>query len=240
MEFLKILEEKLGEEVFTEQLQNDIKAQIDVLVNEKVQTKVAEQLTEKQKELEEKQAILEESLRKEADEYKSELVESVDGYLDYAVKEFFTENKVSIENEYTVKAAKELVEKFADILESNHFTVDIDQEKRIEALEQKITKLQEKTNKVIKENIEYKSDVEEYKKSLKFKKLTEGLSKAKVEKVFALTEGLEFKDMADFERKIKLCIERVSDKPVMEKKEVEKEELNEKNKEVKFEIDKYL
>ncbi len=240
MEFLKILEEKLGEEVFTEQLQNDIKAQIDVLVNEKVQTKVAEQLTEKQKELEEKQAILEESLRKEADEYKSELVESVDGYLDYAVKEFFTENKVAIENEYTVKAAKELVEKFADILESNHFTVDIDQEKRIEALEQKITKLQEKTNKVIKENIEYKSDVEEYKKSLKFKKLTEGLSKAKVEKVFALTEGLEFKDMADFERKIKLCIERVSDKPVMEKKEVEKEELNEKNKEVKFEIDKYL
>lgn len=240
MEFLKILEEKLGEEVFTEQLQNDIKAQIDVLVNEKVQTKVAEQLTEKQKELEEKQAILEESLRKEADEYKSELVESVDGYLDYAVKEFFTENKVAIENEYTVKSAKELVEKFTDILESNHFTVDIDQEKRIEALEQKITKLQEKTNKVIKENIEYKSDVEEYKKSLKFKKLTEGLSKAKVEKVFALTEGLEFKDMADFERKIKLCIERVADKPVMEKKEVEKEELTKKVKETQFEIDKYL
>jgi len=239
MEFLKLLEEKLGEEVFTEEFQNDIKAQIDVLINEKVQDKVKQELSEKTKELEAKQVALEESLRAEADEYKSELVESVDGYLDYAVKEFFVENKVAIENEYSVKAAKELVEKFAEILESNHFTVDVDQEKRMEVMESKIAEMQAKTNKLVKENIDYKGQIEEYKKSLKFKKLTEGLSKVKVEKVLALTEGLDFKDMADFERKIKLCVSRVSDKPVMEKRE-EKEELVTEKKEQSFSVDKYL
>ena len=243
MEILNVLQEKLGEEVFTEDFKKEMEAQFEVIINEKVQTIVQEKLdqviTEKEKEYKAKKKELTEKLKQEAAEYKVELEESIDGYLDYAVKEFFVENKVAIENEYSVKAAKELVEKFAEILESNHFTVDVDQEKRMEVMESKIAEMQAKTNKLVKENIDYKGQIEEYKKSLKFKKLTEGLSKVKVEKVLALTEGLDFKDMADFERKIKLCVSRVSDKPVMEKRE-EKEELVTEKKEQSFSVDKYL
>jgi len=227
MEFLKVLQEKLGEEIFTEELQDEFKAQIDVLISEKV-LEEKELMEEKFKgEYEAKKTELEESLRKEADEYKVELTESIDGYLDYAVKEFFVENKIAIENEYTVKAAKELVESLANVLESNHFTVDVDHTKKEQALEEKIETLEEKCNRIIKENIELKGEITEQEKALKFTKLTEGLSKSKVDKVLALTEGMAFKDTKDFERKVKICIEGLKEKVVTEKEE-EKEDLGEK------------
>lgn len=217
MEFLKVLQEKLGEEIFTEELQEEFKAQIDVLISEKV-LEEKELMEEKFKEdYESKKVELEESLRKEADEYKVELTESIDGYLDYAVKEFFVENKISIENEYTVKAAKELVEAMANVLESNHFTVDVDHTKKEKALEEKIGTLEEKCNRMIKENIDLKGEITEQEKALKFTKLTEGLSKAKVDKVLSLTEGMTFKDTKDFERKIKICVENLKEKIVTEK-----------------------
>lgn len=240
MEILQVLQEKLGEEVFTEDFKKELETQMEVLINEKAQAKAAIVIEEKVKELETKQVELEESMKADAEEYKNELVESVDGYLDYAVKEFFTENKVAIEDEFTVKAAKELIEKFATIIESNHFTVDLDQNKRMKIMESKISDVQAKMNNVVKENIELKGQIQEYRKSLKFKKLTEGLSKVKVEKVLSLTDGLTFKDMADFEKKIKVCVERVAEKvakPMIQ----EKEELTEaKQKVTASDIDKYL
>jgi len=248
MEILEVLQEKLGEEVFTEDFKKEMESQFEILINEKAQAKADEKIAEKEQEVEEKKKELdakkeeiEESLRQEADEYKTELTESIDGYLDYAVKEFFQENKTAIQDEFTVKAAKELIESFANIIESNHFTVDLDQEKRISSLQEKIDQMQKKMNKVIRENIDKKMEIQEYKKSLRFKKLTEGLSKVKVEKVLSLTEGLEFKDMSDFERKVKLCVERVSDRKSAPLQE-ENEELTEskKTKTSKSDIDKYL
>ena len=242
---LEVLQEKLGEEVFTEEFQNEVKSQLEVIVNEKVQEKIETEkqtLTEKlQKEYDEKKEQLEEKVKQEVAEYKVELDESIDGYLDYAVKEYFQENKVAIQDEFTVKAAKELIEKFAAIIEDNHFTVDVDQKKRLVKMEEKLNEVQSKLNKVIRENIEKKMEIEEYKKSLKFKKLTEGLSKVKIEKVLTLTEGLEFKDLNDFERKVKLCVDRVSESKKQPKEEV-KEELTESKKEESKEssIDKYL
>jgi len=241
MDILKVLQEKLGEEVFTEDFKQELESQIEVLVNEKVQEKSSKVIEEKVKEIEQEKEQFLESMKVDAEEYKNELIESVDGYLDYAVKEFFTENKIAIENEFSVKAAKELVEKFAEILESNHFTVDIDQTKRINVMEEKIDQVKGKLNKVIKENIELKGQIEEYKKSLKFKKLTEGLSKVKVEKVLSLVEGLSFKDMDDFEKKVKLCIERVADKIQKQPLEEKRENLTESKKESRSsEVDKYL
>lgn len=239
MEFLKVLEEKLGEEIFTEEFQKEVEAQLEVIINEKVQSKVETLKEQLENEYEIKKQELEEEVKQEIVEYKAELDENIDGYLDYAVKEFFQENKIAIEDEFTVKAAKELIESFANIIENNHFTVNTDQKKVITKLEEKVSDLETKLNKAIRESIDKKMEIEEYKKSLKFKKLTEGLSKVKAEKVLSLTEGLEFKDMADFERKIKVCIEKVcQDKKVNNKEEIE--ELTEKTIVTKSDIDKYL
>lgn len=239
MEFLQVLQEKLGEDVFTEDFKQEMEGQLEIIINEKVQSKVEEKVAEKEIEYAEKKKELEESLQKEADEFKVELNENIDAYLDYAVSEFFQENKVAIEDEFTVKAAKELIEKFAGIIEDNHFTVDLDQKKRLTKMEESLNDMQSKLNKVVRENIEKKMEIEEYKKSLKFKKLTEGLSKVKTEKVLSLTEGLEFKDMKDFERKVKMCVERVSDKKSSDSGE-EKEDLTESVTSTKSEVDKYL
>ena len=164
MEILNVLQEKLGEEVFTEDFKKEMEAQFEVIINEKVQTIVQEKLdqviTEKEKEYKAKKKELTEKLKQEAAEYKVELEESIDGYLDYAVKEFFVENKVAIEDEFTVKAAKELIEKFAGIIEDNHFTVDLDQQKRLTKLEEKLEETTAKLNKTIRENIENKMEID--------------------------------------------------------------------------------
>jgi hypothetical protein len=80
----------------------------------------------------------------------------------------------------------------------------------------------------------------EYKKAIKFKKLTEGFSKVKVEKVLALLEGLEFSDIKDFEAKVKIVLEKVKDTKTIDGKQPLDEKFDIEEDKPKYDISKYL
>lgn len=237
-ELFELIQEKLGKEVFTESVQEEFRKSVEVLVTEQVQEGIAAGVAAKVVELEE-------AARKDADNLKAELMENLDSYLAYATGEFFRENKVAIENEFKVKAAEELIETICAVLEDNHFQIDPAKNKSLETLGSKNKALEEKINAVTKANIDLKDEIFEFKKALRFKKLTEGMSKMKVDKILGLLEGLEFNDIKDFDAKVKIVIEKVgSARPQKQ----QKEHLDEKfegegkpaDKNRKYDIDKYL
>lgn len=225
---LALFEEKLGAELATEAVVNEVKAHIDLLVTEKVQERLAEEKTK-----------LEESMAQDAREYKQELIEQIDSYMDYAVTEFFKENKVAIESEFKVKAADELIEKICTVLEANHFAVEPAKNDGLKKLEAKVAQLEGKLSRSVRENMDLKKEQFEYEKAIKFTKLSEGLSKVKAEKALDLLEGVEFKNLSDFVTKAKIVIEKVKGSAAPAVKPASKT-IEEKIDPNSSDIDKYL
>lgn len=221
------LKEKLGEEVFTEEAISEMKAHLDVQLNEEVQKRVEVLKTE-----------LEESNTKDLSEFKNGLIENLDGYLDYAAEEFFKKNKIALESEYKVSVAEELQDAIKSVLGKYNIEFTSDQEETIKNLEEDFVTCKEKLNESVNSNIELKKQCFEYEKTIKFKNMTSEFSAVKTEKILDLMEGLEYSDIEDFEHKVGIVIEKVKNQSSSSfKSHDEFEELDES---VNFDIDRYL
>lgn len=236
-ELIKALQAKLGEDTISEELINDLQSQFDVMVNEKVQEIVAVKETE-----------LEEKSAEEMSEFKDSLIESLDKYIEYASDEYLKENAIAIEVGAKVEAAEKIIEATKFVLEQVGQEIPEAKVDYVKDMEAKVEESTTKLNEVIEINIENKSQMFEFEKAIAFQKATDGLTESKVEEVHTLLEGLEFKDISDFDRKVKIVMGKVTEA----KETVIEEDDDDKNKEnldnleeddkktVVSSIDKYL
>jgi hypothetical protein len=236
-ELIKALQAKLGDEVVSEELINDLQSQFDVMVNEKVQKIV----TVKETELEEKSA-------EEMSDFKDSLIESLDKYIEYASEEYLKENEIAIEAGAKVEAAEKIIEATKFVLEQVGQEIPEAKVDYVKGMETKVEESTNKLNEAVEANIENKAQMFEYEKAIAFQKATGELTESKVEEVHTLLEGLEFKDIGDFDRKVKIVMGKVTEA----KETVINENTDDKNKEnlenleeddnkkVVSSIDKYL
>lgn len=200
-ELLEALKAKLGEEVITEELASDLKTQVDVMINEKVQ----EQLAEKETELEEKNA-------EEMTEFKDSLVESIDSYIEYAAEEYLKENEIALEAGYKVYAAEKILESIKGVFKEVGLEIPEEEVDRVKEIESELDEKKETLNEKMNEIFEMKRQSFEYEKAVSFMKKTADLSEAKISEVHDLMEGLEYKDIEDFEKKVEFVLEKVNKK----------------------------
>jgi len=226
---IEALKEKLGEDVLSEDMINDIQAQFDVLVNEKVQS-----------ELETKEAELAEKSETEMTEFKDSLIESLDKYIEYASDEYLKENEVAIEAGAKVLAAEKIIEAARGVFNEVGLEIPESEVDHVKDLEAKLAESTEKLNELIEKTIDEKKQTFEYEKAISFQKMTSELAESKVEKVFTLLEGLEYTDIDDFDRKVKIVIGKVTTK-LTETTETDDDDLEDLEEETKISnIDKYL
>ena len=227
---IEALKEKLGEDILTEEVTTDLQAQFDVLVNEKVQSLVTT-----------KEAELEENSEAEMTEFKNELIESLDKYIEYASNEYLSENEIAIEAGSKVLVAEKIIEATKNVFKEVGMEIP---ETELDTFKQMETDLEESTdklNKVIDENIDSKKQIFEYKKAVAFQKITSDLTESKIEKVHTLLEGLEYNDIEDFDRKVKIVIDKIETKVIKEDNDNNQDDLEDLNEDVKTSsIDKYL
>ena len=196
---IEALQEKFGKEVFTEDVQKDFEVKLEIAIQEKVQEKVQE----KEKELEEAAVV-------ELEEFKNTLVEKIDEYVNYATEEFFSKNEIAIVNETKVEMANKVIESIKDVLSNYGIEIEPEDLKTIDTLKEEISTLKNNINKKIHENIEIKSALEEKEQDLKFVEMTKDLSESEKDKVKNLFEGLNFSGIEDYQRKLAICIEKIS------------------------------
>jgi len=234
---IEALKAALGEDAISEELINDLQAQFDVTVNEKVQELVAGKETE-----------LEEKSAEEMADFKDSLIESLDKYIEYAADEYLKENEVALEAGAKVAAAEKIIEATKFVLEQVGEEIPEDKVDYVKEMETKVSESDAKLNELTQQVIEAKDQMFEFEKALSFQKATLGMTESKVEEVHTLLEGLEFKDVADFDRKVKIVIgkvDEVKEEKSLEDDETEKnlenleEEVDEPVKKVSS-IDKYL
>lgn len=187
--------EELSEE-FKEKAATIFEAAVFAKVNEEVNSRI-----------ETLEAQYKEQLDESLNETRNEMVQKVDDYLNYVVKEWMQENELAIEK----GIRSEIVEDFMVGLKNlfvEHY-IDIPDEKvdLVDDLFEKVEDLETALNTEIDKNIDNAKQLKEYKKSDAIYSISEDLTEVEVEKLQKLAEGIEYEDDEQYMEKLQIIKE---------------------------------
>lgn len=141
-------------------------------------------------------------LDEQVEEIKKGLVEQVDGYLDYVVEQWMTQNEIALER----GMKSEILEGFVGGLKSlfeEHY-IDIPEEKFdvVGALEEQVDDLSSKLDEQTASIVNLKKQLSQYQIAMIVNEQSEGLADTDKEKFLALVEELTFDGVQSFEKKV--------------------------------------
>lgn len=157
--------------------------------------------------LQEEVARLEESyetrLQEEIDTTKADLVEKVDGYLNYVVENWMEENKLAIQNGLRSEIAEGFMSKLKDLFEESYVEVPDSKVDLVDDLAEQVEALEEKLDAQTSNLIEMTSELELFKRYEVIREHARGLAETEVEKLATLAEDLDFESEEAFSLKVK-------------------------------------
>jgi len=183
-------------ENLSEEFKEKAKTIFEAAINEKVSI-IEAHIVEASKE------VIQEQLAAQQDN----LVEHVDGYLNYVITEWMEENKVAIERGLRTEIAENFIMGLKGLFESSF--IDVPQEKYnvLDDLYEANEELQKSANELIKENIQLKNEITARLCAEAFLEESTGLADTQVEKLAKLAEGIEFNDVNQYRQKVSLLKE---------------------------------
>jgi hypothetical protein len=163
----------------------------EAAVNEAAFNKTAELAEEIESNIKEEfETTLKESL--------DDIVENLDGYLDYIVKEWMQENELAIESGIKVEMAESFMDGLKGLFEEHNVEIDEETIDVVAELEEELKEARRTANKVINERLALEEEVQELRASNVFDTMTEGLSSAQVERFRILSEKLNKADLDEY------------------------------------------
>ena len=133
---------------------------------------------------------------------RSELVEKIDGYLNYVVEQWMEENQIAIESGLRSEITEDFIAGLRNLFAENYINVPEDKVDLVEELASKVEDLENKLNEEIETNVQYKKQLTEAVKVQLVNEVCEGLTATQVEKIKSLAESVEFSTEEEFKDKL--------------------------------------
>jgi len=194
-----------------------------------VQAKVNSVIIEREQELEEQMTV---QLSEEIDEYKEELVNKVDSYLNYVSEEWVKENKLAIEKGIRTELTEGFLVGLKNLFTEHYITIPEEKVDVVDDLFTKVEGLEEQLNGQIQKNVEVQSELTKFKKEKVLGTITKDLTETQKEKVADLAENVDAEDAEDFEQKVEVLKENYfpsEDKKVAMVEDIESSNDDESN-----------
>ena len=139
--------------------------------------------------------IREES-KKEQDErietMQTEMSSNVDEYLNYAVKEWMTENKLAVESGVRNEVTESFINGLKKLFEEHYIDVPEEKEDVFESLVVEVAELEQKLDEQTEKHMDTVKELNTYKAASVFKTVSEGMVDTDVEKFKELTEDVSY------------------------------------------------
>ena len=148
-----------------------------------------------------------ESYQEDTQAIKDELAEKMDTYLDYVVEEWTKENELAIEQGLKAELTEDFMAGLKNLFEDHYIDIPEAKVDVVEELAAKNEELQGQLNAEMEKNIEAKKAIEENDQQKIIDQVTEGLAETQKEKFQTLAEGVEFKDIESFQKKLSIIKE---------------------------------
>jgi len=141
-------------------------------------------------------------LQEEAAKNQEGLVEKVDGYLNYIVEQWFTQNEIALESGMKSEILEGFVSGLKGLFEEHY--IDIPEEKFdvLGALEEQNAELQAKLDEQVAVNVEMAKVINESTRESIVADALDGLTETDKEKFLGLSEELVFEGVESFEKKV--------------------------------------
>ena len=178
-----------------EDLSEEFKQKASTIFEAAVKSKIRPEV--ERIELEKTQEIAEEH-----ETFKTELAEKVDGYLDYVVKEWMTENELAIERGLKGEIAEDFITGLKALFEEHYIDVPDEKYDILESQAQKIEELEGKLNETIGKLTEKKQSEDSLVREAVIKEVSSDLAETQSEKFASLVEDVEFTDKDTFVEKL--------------------------------------
>lgn len=145
----------------------------------------------------------EQQLQEEVDQIKTDMVEKVDGYLNYVVENWMEENKVAIKNGLRAEIAEEFMGKLKDLFTESYIQVPDEKVDLVDDLVEQVQSLESKLNEQTGKMIEMSEELELFQRFEIIREHARDLAETEVEKLVKLAEDLDFVSEEAFSQKVK-------------------------------------
>jgi hypothetical protein len=180
-----------GGEELSEEFQEKAKTIFEAVVTAKV-TEVQEAMA----------AQYESQLTEHLESVKAELVERVDAYLEYVSEEWVSENKIEVEHGLKTEMTESFLQGMKGLFEDHYVSIPDDKYDVLESMVSKLDEMETRLNEQIEANISLNKRLGETTADGIFREVTEGLAVTQREKLYALSEGVEFEGEESYREKL--------------------------------------
>ena len=222
-----VVEEKTEAVISEEQIQEDLKALVESDANlseefkEKASTlfeaAISARLQEEKVKLEEKYIS---ELSEEVESIRSELVEKIDGYLNYVVEQWMEENELAVEQGIRTEIAESFMSQLQQVFVEHYIEVPEGKEDLIDDLASQVNELEEQLSSTTEKSVKLAEELEALKRAQIIGEASEGLVATEAEKLNALVEGIDYDDAESFAKKVAIIKEAHFTKTVTSQEEI--------------------
>ena len=152
-------------------------------------------------------STINESFAQDTQASRDELSEKMDTYLDYVVEQWAKDNELAIEQGLKAELTEDFMSGLKNLFEDHYIDIPETKVDVVEELAAKNEELQSQLNAEMEKNMEAKKAIEENDQQKIIDQVTEGLAETQKEKFQTLAEGVEFKDIESFQKKLSIIKE---------------------------------
>ena len=179
-----------GEEL-SEEFQKKAKTIFEAAINSKV-AKIEEAL----------EADHVKALTEEVAEFKNELTERVDSYLEYVASEWMQENQLAVDQGLKGELSESFMTGLKGLFEEHYVSVPEDKYDVLESMVNKLDEMEEKLNEQIDKNVSLNKRLAESTSDGILSEVSEGLAVTQKDKLASLAESVEFETENDYREKL--------------------------------------
>ena len=169
------------------------------------------------------------NLEEETAGIRNELVEKVDGYLNYVVENWMEENRVAVENGLRTEIAESFMDALKGVFTEHYITVPESKVDMVDDLAEQVQELEGQLTKATEDNIRLSESVSDFRRAEILAEASKDLAVTEAEKLKALAEDVDFEDAETFARKVSTLKESYFAKPVTENVEAAEVSMNADN-----------
>ena len=204
---------------FSEDLNAVVESEATLSEEFKAKTAVIFEAAVKQK-LSEEIDRLETEYQQQSDEEllatKEDLVEKVDGYLNYVVEQWMEDNKLAIQTGLRTEIAEGFMDKLKDLFVESYVEVPESKVDLVDELAEANEELEEQVNVATAKSIELAEELEGYKREAVIREASKDLAETQGEKLKSRAENVDVEDEDTFASKVKTIKESYFSKKTTE------------------------
>ena len=154
---------------------------------------------------------LEEQYQSKLDEQvegiRTELVEKIDGYLNYVVEQWMEENELAVESGLRAEIAESFIDSLKQVFVEHYVEVPEGKADLVDGLATQVEELEEQLQAATEKSVALSESVEQLTREKIVVEATEGMIATDAEKLKSLVEGIDFDDQESFSKKVSIIKE---------------------------------